>query len=334
MFDLQGHRGARGLWPENTLTGFARTIELGVCALEFDVAVTRDGVVVVSHDPELNRDCTRDAGGRFLSGTGPPICTLSYAQLQTYDVGRLRPGSAYAARFPAQQPLDGEHIPRLADVLALVRARGRGRVRVCIEIKTFPEQPELTPDAESFVAAVGQDVARTDTAALAAVIAFDWRVVQTAQRLMPDAETTALTAEQPGEDTVRFAAPQPSPWLGGLDARQFDGSIARLVQASGAGTWARTTATSPPSGSPRRTRSGCAWCPGPSTSRTTWSECWPAKWMAWSRTAPTCCARCSGNAASRCHRAPRTRTEHECRTHPGHRWQPRGDPRAADRRGR
>ena len=237
MFDLQGHRGARGLWPENTLTGFARTIELGVCALEFDVAVTRDGVVVVSHDPELNRDCTRDAGGRFLSGTGPPICTLSYAQLQTYDVGRLRPGSAYAARFPAQQPLDGEHIPRLADVLALVRARGRGRVRVCIEIKTFPEQPELTPDAESFVAAVGQVVARTDTAALAAVIAFDWRVVQTAQRLMPDAETTALTAEQPGEDTVRFAAPQPSPWLGGLDARQFDGSIARLVQASGAGTW-------------------------------------------------------------------------------------------------
>ncbi|HYM29058.1 MAG TPA: glycerophosphodiester phosphodiesterase [Steroidobacteraceae bacterium] len=237
MFDLQGHRGARGLWPENTLSGFARTIELGVCALEFDVAVTRDGVVVVSHDPELNPDCTRDASGRFLSGTGPPICTLSYAQLQAYDVGRLRPGSAYAARFPAQQPLDGERIPRLADVLALVRARGRERVRVCIEIKTFPERPELTPDADRFVTAVRQDVERTGTAALAAVIAFDWRVLLAAQRLMSGVETTALTEERPGEDTVRFAAAQASPWLGGLDARQFGGSIARLVQASGAGTW-------------------------------------------------------------------------------------------------
>src|SRR2546430_760521 len=106
MFDLQGHRGARGLWPENTLVGFARTMELGVSALELDCAVTRDAVVVVSHDPELNPDCTRDARGRFLATAGPPIFTLTYAQLQSYDVGRLRPGSAYAARFPQQQPVD------------------------------------------------------------------------------------------------------------------------------------------------------------------------------------------------------------------------------------
>ncbi len=102
MFDLQGHRGARGLWPENTLAGFARTMELGVSALELDCAVTRDAVVVVSHDPELNPDCTRDARGRFLATAGPPIFTLTYAQLQSYDVGRLRPGSAYAAASPSR----------------------------------------------------------------------------------------------------------------------------------------------------------------------------------------------------------------------------------------
>ena len=66
-------------------------MELGVPALELDCAVTRDGVVVVSHDPELNPDCTRDAQGRFLASAGPPIFTLSHAQLQSYDVGRLRP---------------------------------------------------------------------------------------------------------------------------------------------------------------------------------------------------------------------------------------------------
>src|SRR5260370_15003049 len=144
MFDLQGHRGARGLWPENTLAGFARAIELGVSAVELDCGVTRDGVVVVSHDAELNPDCTRDARGHFLATAGPPIFALTYAQLQSYDVGRLRPGSAYAAQFPQQQPGDGERIPRRADVLTLVRTRGGGRGRGAGEVKEAPGPPELT----------------------------------------------------------------------------------------------------------------------------------------------------------------------------------------------
>lgn len=237
MFDLQGHRGARGLWPENTLAGFARTIELGVCALELDCGVTRDGVVVVSHDPELNPDCTRDARGRFLEGTGAPLCTLSFEELAAYDVGRLRPGSAYAARFPAQQALDGERIPRLTDVLTLVRTHGRGRVRACLEVKTFPEEPHRTLAPEPFVAALKRDIETTGTAELVAVIAFDWRVIACAQRLMPKVPTTALTEEQQGGDTVRIGAARPSPWLGGLNPAQFGGSIAALVKASGAGTW-------------------------------------------------------------------------------------------------
>lgn len=237
MFDLQGHRGARGLWPENTLAGFARAMELGVSALELDCAVTRDGVVVVSHDPELNPDCTRDARGRFLATAGPPIFTLSYAQLQSYDVGRLRAGSAYAARFPQQQPVDGERIPRLADVLTLARTRGRGRVRVAVEVKTFPEQPELTPAPEPFVQALRLDVERTGTASLVAILAFDWRVLSAAQRQMPQVARAALTEEQPGEDTVRIGSPQPSPWLGGLDPEHYGSSIVRLVKATGAGTW-------------------------------------------------------------------------------------------------
>lgn len=237
MFDLQGHRGARGLWPENTLACFDRAMALGVSALELDCGVTRDGVVVVSHDPRLNPDCTRDAQGRFLATAGPPIFELTYAQLQTYDVGRIRPGSAYAARFPQQQPLDGERIPSLADVLTLVRTRGRGRVRVDIEVKTFPEQPQLTRAPGPFVEALHADLERTGTTALATILAFDWRVLNAARRLMPQVALAALTEQQPGDDTVRFGSARPSPWLGGLDPRHFDGSIARLVQASGAGTW-------------------------------------------------------------------------------------------------
>jgi glycerophosphoryl diester phosphodiesterase len=237
MFDLQGHRGARGLWPENTLAGFARAIELGVSAVELDCGATRDGVVVVSHDPQLNPDCTRDAHGRFLTTAGAPLRALTYAQLQSYDVGRIRPESAYAARFPQQQPVDGERIPRLSDVLTLVRARGRGRVRVAIEVKTFPGETQLTLAPDAFVQALLLDVERTGTASLVAILAFDWRVLSAVQRLMPQVATVALTEQQPGEDTVRIGSPRASPWLGGLDPEQFDGSIVRLVKATGAGTW-------------------------------------------------------------------------------------------------
>jgi glycerophosphoryl diester phosphodiesterase len=237
VIDVQGHRGARGLWPENTLAGFAGALEIGVSAVELDCGITRDGVVVVAHDPELNPDCTRDSTGRFLGRPGPAIFALSYQELSAYDVGRLKPGSAYAARFPAQQAVDGERIPRLADVLSLVRTRGRGRVRVAVEVKTFPKRPQLTAAPEPFAQALEQTLTATGTASLVSLMAFDFRVLAAVQRLMPQVATVALTEQQPGEDTVCLGAAHVSPWLGGLDPERFGGSVVRLVQATGAGTW-------------------------------------------------------------------------------------------------
>ena len=237
MLEVQGHRGARGLWPENTLAGFARALELGVGSLELDCGVTRDGVVVVTHDAQLNPDLTRDAGGRFLEGAGARIADLSFAELEAYDVGRLNPRSAYAARFPDQEPLDGERIPSLRDVLTLVRARAGGQVRVSVEVKTFADKPGLTVTPEAFAAALQEVFANTGSADLVNVMAFDWRVLAAVQRCMPQVRTVALTEEQPGDDTVRIGSSEPSPWLGGLDPRDFGNSIVRLVKASGAGTW-------------------------------------------------------------------------------------------------
>lgn len=237
MLELQGHRGARGLWPENTLAAFGGALELGVSTVELDCGLTRDGVIVVTHDPELNPDLTRGADGRFLVRTGPRIFDLAFTELESYDVGRLQPGSAYAARFPEQEPVDGERIPRLTDVLALVRARSEGRVRVAIEVKTFPEQPGLTATPEAFAAALQRDVEATGTLALVSIMAFDFRVLTAVQRLMPQAATVALTEQQNGGDTVGLGASSPSPWLGGLDPARFGNSVVRLVKATGAGTW-------------------------------------------------------------------------------------------------
>jgi glycerophosphoryl diester phosphodiesterase len=237
LFDLQGHRGARGLWPENTLGGFARALALGVRTLELDCAMTRDGVVVISHDPELNPDHTRDEHGRFLSQPGPVIATVDYPDLARYDVGRIRPGTAYERAHPLQQPLDGERIPRLADLYALLESRGDRAVRLNVEVKISPLQPRLTPPPETFTRALLAVAEASGMAARTTIQCFDWRVLQCVHRLAPGIATGALTDQQGEDDTVHFDRPTPSPWLGGLDARRFAGSVPRLAKASGAGTW-------------------------------------------------------------------------------------------------
>ena len=91
--EIQGHRGARGLLPENTLPAFERAIELGVDVLELDIGMTRDGVPVVHHDRALDPDCTRDTDGAWLTPPGPFLNALDLAELSAFDVGRAAPGS-------------------------------------------------------------------------------------------------------------------------------------------------------------------------------------------------------------------------------------------------
>jgi glycerophosphoryl diester phosphodiesterase len=93
-FDLQGHRGARGLAPENTLAAFERALEIGVTTLELDIAITADGIPVISHEPALFEAITRDAQGQWLKERGPLIKSLTLAQVQAFDVGRSNPDSA------------------------------------------------------------------------------------------------------------------------------------------------------------------------------------------------------------------------------------------------
>src|SRR5712692_375167 len=136
--DVQGHRGARGYLPENTLPAFAKGLEFGVDTLELDCGVTRDDVVVVHHDRRLNPDIARGPDGKWVEAPAPTILSLSFKELQTYDVGRLRPGSGYAKRFPHQKPIDGTRIPRLAALFDLARNSG---VRLNIEPKSDLEAP-------------------------------------------------------------------------------------------------------------------------------------------------------------------------------------------------
>jgi len=226
-FDLQGHRGTRGHAPENTLAAFERALTIGVDTLEMDAAVTSDGVVVVSHDPALNPALVRDPQGAWLKGPGPLIRTLTWAELQAYDIGRLDPSSAYGRQFPEQQARDGERFPRLADVFARERALGADTVRFDIETKVFPDRPDDTIAPEPFVQALLAVIREAGMTRRVMIQSFDWRTLALVQRLEPGMETVYLTTRGSTDSGL---------WSDGRRLRDYAG-IPEMVKAAGGTTW-------------------------------------------------------------------------------------------------
>jgi glycerophosphoryl diester phosphodiesterase len=195
-FDLQGHRGARGLAPENTLQGFAAALAVGVTTLELDTGVTKDGVVVIHHDRRLNPDIARAPDGRWVEAPAPLIHELTFEQLRRYDVGRLRPGSKTAQEFPDQEPADGARVPRLAELFELVAKAGNTAVRFNIETKLTPQAPEETLAPEAFALAVVAEVRKAGVAARTSIQSFDWRTLRVVEREASAIATVYLTGRR------------------------------------------------------------------------------------------------------------------------------------------
>ena len=234
-FDLQGHRGARGLMPENTLPAFQKALDLGVNTLECDLAITRDGVVVLHHDLWLNPDTTRGPDGQWLAARGPAIAELDYAELQRYDVGRIKPGTEYAKLFPEQQAVDGTRVPRLADLFELVRKSGNTRVGFDCETKVSPLEPAATLPPAEFTRRVIAEIRLGGMQGRTMIQSFDWRTLQQVQKDAPEMRTLYLSSPR---TLARAADGGPSPWLAGFDADQHGGSVARAVHAAGGRLWA------------------------------------------------------------------------------------------------
>ncbi|WP_374467731.1 glycerophosphodiester phosphodiesterase [Ferrovibrio sp.] len=234
-FDLQGHRGARGLAPENTLPAFATALSLGVSTLELDVGLTRDGHLVVSHDPLPQPHLAR-LDGKWIAAPGPAIWHSALAELQRYDVGRLDPASKYGQGFPEQKPVDGTRLPRLEDVFALVAKSGNTSVRFNIETKINPLKPDETATPAQLAEALVQAIRKADVSQRAAIQSFDWRTLAEATRLAPEIPRIHLTIEGTASDNVQRGRPDASPWLGGLDADDFSSTPA-LVKAAKGQVW-------------------------------------------------------------------------------------------------
>ncbi len=187
---VHGHRGARAVRPENTLPAFEYAIETGVDVLELDMAVTRDDVVVVSHDPILPPKICQGPG------TGQPIRTLTLAELRKIDCGSLRNPD-----YPRQQTVPGTRVPTLDEVLSLAP---RGNFEFNIETKIFKDSPQLTPSPEKFAQLVLDIVRKHRLESRVILQSFDFRTLQAMKQLEPRIRLAALV-EKTGRDFVSIA---------------------------------------------------------------------------------------------------------------------------------
>jgi glycerophosphoryl diester phosphodiesterase len=176
---VHGHRGARARRPENTIPAFQYAIEQGVDALEMDMAVTRDNVIVISHDPILQ----------------PPVCSgpaakaiihqLTLAELRKWDCGGTQ-----NPRFSTQQTVPGTRMPTLDEVLAL---SVRGSFDYNIETKSFPANPEYTPPPEEFARLVLEQIRKHKLEKRIILQSFDFRTLVAMRKIAPEIRLSALT---------------------------------------------------------------------------------------------------------------------------------------------
>jgi glycerophosphoryl diester phosphodiesterase len=217
-FDLEGHRGTRGLRPENTLAAFGKALQIGVTTLELDTGVTKDGVVVVSHERRIS---PLECQGPWV---GQLIRDLTYAQIQQLDCGVRHPPNPATDPFVAtQEPVPGTHMPRLAQVFELANRYGADDVRFDIETKIDPTV-EDTVDPVTFTRSVLGVIRAYGMTERSVLQSFDWRTLVDAKKELPALKTVAL-AQAP---TI-FPG---TPWTAGVPIAANAWSAGTLAQAA------------------------------------------------------------------------------------------------------
>jgi glycerophosphoryl diester phosphodiesterase len=234
-FDIEAHRGGRALFPENTLQSFANALTMGVDTLELDIGVTRDEAIVVSHERGLNPDLARDPDGVYVAPPGIPFVQLRLEDVKKYDVGQIRPGSAYAAQFPDQRAVSGTPIPTLKEVLDLVGKSGDRHVRLNIETKIDPNHPDQSPAPERFVGLLLGLLQAERFSDRVMVQSFDWRTLQLVQKLAPAIPTVYLTLRTGRSPTV--FPDKASEWTAGFNPAEHGGSLPRTIKEAGGAIW-------------------------------------------------------------------------------------------------
>ncbi len=226
-----------GVWPANTVEAATHCLSVPVDGIEVDVHLSADGHVVAYHDYRLNPELTHRPGGAWIEPPGPLVRSLTLDQLRIYDVGRFRPGSKLADRYPSRQSIDGVRIPTLKDIIGTLKA-GTDRSReIYVEIKTNPQDAKESSDPVALAEAVLSTVIGENYLGLTTIIAFDWSVLRWVSERNRRIRTAHISIPHDLAGNIIVNARGDSPWADGCDLRHYGDSAPRAISAHGGRTW-------------------------------------------------------------------------------------------------
>ena len=225
---LIGHRGARGLMPENTIEGFEFTLDMGVTALEFDVLVSKDNIPVITHDNYLSGASTRDNKGNWLKKRGPNISELTLSELKQYDVGGLDEHSSYRECYPEQKFLSGVRIPTLSELLNLACLAKNQKLYLLLEIKSEPSLNKA-----NIVKQIVHEVREKKLGNRTVLHSFDWDLLKECYKVAPEIPRSFLSElPENSEDTFDNASEEVTP-----DFCSFKSSIPKAIADQNGQMW-------------------------------------------------------------------------------------------------
>lgn len=243
VFDLEAHRGGRDVRPENTLYSYAYAIELGATSIECDMQLTKDGQIVMSHNPILNSDITRDENGNYIENNKYDIRLMTVDELKKFDVGVMDPncGEYYDLHGKTQFTYDAK-IPTLEELMQLIQSYGDKNIVLNIETKSYPDPASAgyknNADPKKFVEVFNNIVKKYDMEDRVVLQSFDWQTLIEMIKLNPNISTSALWQKQPSwgrdSESLRRYEKKKSPWLGGLDIKDYQGNPVKAAHAIGA----------------------------------------------------------------------------------------------------
>ena len=227
---IYGHRGARGVLPENTLESFKYLFENNIRAYETDILISKDNIPVITHDFKLDPSYTKDVNGNWIEDENIKIIDLTYEEILKYDVGTLNKLSRYGRKFINQKSLDNQKIPKLSDLLKLSSDNDFDDLLINLEIKSTPIEEGLTPSPEEMVKIVIDEVSRSNLSDKIIYSSFDWRVLREIKERDPKIPRAHLTSGANGKIYDK------SPWLD-FTPLHSEVELPKLIKALGGSAW-------------------------------------------------------------------------------------------------
>ena len=233
---IYGHRGARGDLPENTLESFKYLFKNNINAYETDILISKDLIPVITHDFRLDPSFTKDNEGNWITDENIIIFDLSYDELLKFDVGSLNKLSRYGRRFVNQKTLENQKIPKLSELLELSSKNKSENLLINLEIKSTPDEENLTPTPEEMVKLVMKEVNKSNLQNKIIISSFDWRTLTEIKNLYPEISRAYLSFLQQAGIKIKNTIYNRSPWMSYLPFfEKYE--LPKIIKSQGGKAW-------------------------------------------------------------------------------------------------